>query len=162
MVALLGPPPPQLLADSGSRALEFLNDDGSTHAALPTSLLSQVLRLRLERTERPMKPEDAPDLLSFMRRTLTWTHTTRASAADLLRHPWVANVEQHVHSDMQFMQGRFEPHRLLWSKVTHMIFAFRSGLLWALKEESWWRPFWVRTEGHRQPTLFVMRRLASK
>ena len=30
MVALLGPPPPQLLADSSPGALLFFNEDGST------------------------------------------------------------------------------------------------------------------------------------
>ena len=42
MVALLGPPPPQLLADSGPRALEFFNEDGFAQGEIPTDRKSVV------------------------------------------------------------------------------------------------------------------------
>ena len=48
MVALLGPPPEELLADSGPRALEFFNEDGSAKGEAPNETLESVLASSLE------------------------------------------------------------------------------------------------------------------
>ena len=56
MLALLGPPPEALLADSGPHALEIL-----------------VLASSLEHAKKTMTVEESAAFLSFVRRTLTWT-----------------------------------------------------------------------------------------
>ena len=43
MVALLGPPPGKLLADSGPRALEFFNEEGSAKGDVPNETLELLL-----------------------------------------------------------------------------------------------------------------------
>ena len=51
MVALLGPTPEALLADSGPRALEFFNEDGSAKGRVPNETLESVLASSLEHVE---------------------------------------------------------------------------------------------------------------
>jgi serine/threonine-protein kinase SRPK3 len=60
MVALLGPPPPQLLLpDSGPRALEFFNEDGSAKGEVPNETLESVLALSLECAGKTMMTEES-------------------------------------------------------------------------------------------------------
>ncbi|KAF8076835.1 putative CDK4/6 [Lyophyllum atratum] len=90
MATLLGPPPVALLADSGPRALEFFNDDGSAKGNAPNETLESVLASSLEHAKKTMTVEDSKAFLAFMRRTLTWTEEKRASASELLSDPWLA------------------------------------------------------------------------
>jgi serine/threonine-protein kinase SRPK3 len=91
MVALLGPPPESLLADSGPRALEFFNEDGSAKGGVPNETLEIVLASSLEHAEKTMTVEESEAFLAFIRRTLTWTEESRASASELLDDHWIAN-----------------------------------------------------------------------
>ena len=93
MVALLGPPPPQLLDDSGPRALEFFNEDGSPKGEAPNETLESVLASSLERVERTMTTEESKAFLDFLRRTLTWTEEERATASELLNDPWLHSIQ---------------------------------------------------------------------
>lgn len=52
MVALLGPSPEALLADSGPRALEFFNEDGSAKGDVPNETLESVLASSLEHAKK--------------------------------------------------------------------------------------------------------------
>ncbi|KAF8891451.1 kinase-like domain-containing protein [Gymnopilus junonius] len=90
MVALLGPPPEALLADSGPRALEFFNPDGSPKGEVPSDTLESLLASGLERTEKTMTTEESAAFLAFLRRTLTWTEEGRVSVEELLVDPWIA------------------------------------------------------------------------
>ena len=90
MVALLGPPPPQLLDDSGPRALEFFNEDGSPKGEAPNETLESVLASSLERvTKQTMTAEESKTFLAFLRRTLTWTEEERPTASELINDPWL-------------------------------------------------------------------------
>lgn len=91
MVALLGPPPEALLAESGPRALKNFNEDGSAKADAPNETLESVLASSLERAQKTMTVEESEAFLAFMRRTLTWTGKKRVSASELLANPWIAN-----------------------------------------------------------------------
>lgn len=91
MVALLGPPPKALLADSGPRALEFINEDGSAKGDVPNETLELVLASSLEHGKETMTVEESEAFLAFIRRTLTWTEEKRASASELLDDPWIAD-----------------------------------------------------------------------
>jgi len=90
MVALLGPPPPQLLDDSGPRALEFFNEDGSPKGEVPNETLESVLASSLERIERTMTADESEAFLAFLRTTLTWTEEERATVSELINvDPWL-------------------------------------------------------------------------
>ena len=90
MVALLGPPPPELLANAGPRALEFFNHDGSAKGQVPDYTLESLLEANLGRVKKTMTKEEKESFLFFMRRTLTWTAEKRASVVELLNDlkPW--------------------------------------------------------------------------
>jgi serine/threonine-protein kinase SRPK3 len=90
MVALLGPPPEALLADSGPRALEIFNEDGSAKGDAPNETLEVVLASSQEHARETMTVEESEVFLAFIRRTLTWTEEKRASASELLNDPWIA------------------------------------------------------------------------
>ncbi|TDL14491.1 kinase-like protein [Rickenella mellea] len=93
MVALLGPPPEALLADLSPRGLEFFNEDGSAKGTAPDETLESVLASSLELTEKDMAVEEESEaFLTFIRRTLTWTHGNRASASELLSDPWIVKT----------------------------------------------------------------------
>ena len=92
MVALLGSPPPQLLDDSGSRALEFFNEDGSPKGEVPNETLESILASSLERVGRVMTAWESKAFLAFIRRTLTWTEEGRATASELIDHPWLQRL----------------------------------------------------------------------
>jgi serine/threonine-protein kinase SRPK3 len=92
MVTLLGPPPPQLLAASGSRAHMFFEVDGSAKGTVPKETLESLLLCSLECVGRSMTLEESEAFLAFIRKTLTWTEETRASASELIKDPWLAGV----------------------------------------------------------------------
>ncbi|KIM35934.1 hypothetical protein M413DRAFT_78930, partial [Hebeloma cylindrosporum] len=83
MVALLGPPPGALLADSGPRALNFFNEDGSANRAS-----NSEHPLWPEFDAQTMTVEESEVFLAFIRRTLMWTQEKRPSASKLLKDPW--------------------------------------------------------------------------
>ena len=87
MVALLGLPSEVLLADSGPRALEFFNEDGSAKANVPNETLETVFTSCLERAKKTMTVEESEAFLAFIRRALQWTEEERASASELLNDP---------------------------------------------------------------------------
>jgi len=72
VVALLGPTPPRLLADSGPRALEIFNEDGSAKGEVSNETLESVLASSLERVGQTMTAEESKAFLAFIRKTLTW------------------------------------------------------------------------------------------
>ncbi|KIM36880.1 hypothetical protein M413DRAFT_77652 [Hebeloma cylindrosporum] len=84
MVALIGPPPPELLAEAGPRALEFFNHDGSAKGRISGYTFESLLEGNLERLGKSMREEEKEALLFFMRRTLTWRAEERATATGLL------------------------------------------------------------------------------
>ena len=93
MVALLGPPPPQLLDDSGPRVLELFNEDRSPKGEVPNETLESVLASSLERIERTMTADEPEAFLAFLRRTLTWTEEERATASESINDdPWLQRV----------------------------------------------------------------------
>ncbi len=100
MVALLGPPPRQLLDDSGPRALEFFNEDGSPKGEAPNETLELVLASSLERVEQTMTAEESGAFLAFLRRTLTWTEEERPTASELIDDPWL-QTKSSVNADCQ-------------------------------------------------------------
>ncbi|KAG6894571.1 hypothetical protein C0992_005552 [Termitomyces sp. T32_za158] len=87
MAALLGPPPQQLLDDSGSRALEFFDEDGSPKGGVPHETLESSLASCLEKVGQTMTAKESEMFLAFIRRTVTWTQETRATASELLDDP---------------------------------------------------------------------------
>src|SRR5437879_13757033 len=88
MVALLGPPPPQLLEDSGPRALENFNEDRSPKGEAPNETLELVLSSSLERVKQTMTAEESRAFLAFLRRTLAWRAEERPTASELINDPW--------------------------------------------------------------------------
>ncbi len=93
MVALLGHPPPKLLADSGPRGLELFNSDGSPKGQVPNITFESLLEENLVRLSKTMTEKEREIFLRFMRRTLTWTAGTRATVVELLNdfEPWAAD-----------------------------------------------------------------------
>ncbi|KDR84395.1 hypothetical protein GALMADRAFT_237244 [Galerina marginata CBS 339.88] len=91
MAALLGRPPEALLADSGPRALEFFNEDGSAKSDVPNETLESLLASSLEGAKKPVTVEELKAFLAFIRRTLAWTGQERPSASELLKDPWITN-----------------------------------------------------------------------
>ena len=89
MVALLGPSPGAVLADSGPRALETFNEDGSAKGCVPNGTLKLVLASSLEHAKTTMTVELEASL-TFIRGTLTWTEEKRASASELLIDSWIS------------------------------------------------------------------------
>ncbi|KAF8885077.1 hypothetical protein CPB84DRAFT_1788659 [Gymnopilus junonius] len=88
-VALLGPPPEALLADSGPRVLEFFNEYGSAKGDVPNETLELVLASSLEHAKKAMTVQELETFLAFLRRTLT--EENKASASELLKDPWIAD-----------------------------------------------------------------------
>jgi hypothetical protein len=93
MVALLGPTPPQVLADSGSCALVFFNEGRSTKGEILNESLESVLTSRLERVGQTMMTEESEAFLAFLQKTSTWTQNTRAHACELINDPWLPKIK---------------------------------------------------------------------
>ncbi|KXN88038.1 SRSF protein kinase 3 [Leucoagaricus sp. SymC.cos] len=93
MVALLGPPPQQLLTNSGEHALLFFNEDGSAKGEVPNETLESLLASSLKRINKTMTTEESKAFLAFLKKTLTWTEEMRASASELLDDPWIERTK---------------------------------------------------------------------
>lgn len=102
VVALLGPPPLELLKQ-GSRSHEFFSDDGQYRFI---SCLSRILinilgewkadvpisENSLEKLEQNVKGEQKAEFVRFMKLMLQWKPDDRKTAAQLLGDPWLKGV----------------------------------------------------------------------
>ncbi|KAI9676668.1 MAG: hypothetical protein M1829_002986 [Trizodia sp. TS-e1964] len=87
MVALLGPPPVDVLQDS-SIASEYFNSDGSWRGAI------DLPNINLEESECNLNGENKALFLTFVRKMLRWRPEERRSARDLLRDPRLRDGDQ--------------------------------------------------------------------
>ncbi|KAG6018178.1 hypothetical protein E4U43_007261 [Claviceps pusilla] len=82
LVAVLGPPPQELLKHNPERSREYWDDDGTWHGIVPIPW-----EKTMEAAET--KLEDKSKFLQFMRRTLAWDPSKRPTARELLDDPWL-------------------------------------------------------------------------
>ncbi|EMF11482.1 kinase-like protein [Sphaerulina musiva SO2202] len=89
MIALLGPPPPSLLARAKLRD-KFFSDQGefSVGIPLPASRSLEERETTLRATE-DNNEEDRASFLRFMRKMLQWEPEQRSSARDLAEDEWI-------------------------------------------------------------------------
>ncbi|KAF5327179.1 hypothetical protein D9619_004395 [Psilocybe cf. subviscida] len=92
MVALLGPPPAELIDISGERALEFFNKDGSFKTDVPQESLESLLKASTGSAKKIMSNAESTAFLAFLRRMLKWSQKERATAAELLDDPWLKEL----------------------------------------------------------------------
>ncbi|KAG6062017.1 hypothetical protein E4U32_002699 [Claviceps aff. humidiphila group G2b] len=83
MIALLGPPPPSLLARANLRS-KFFSDAGEFCAGIPIPEPRP-----LEQREMFLKGEDKDCFLRFMRKMLQWEPEKRSSAKELAEDEWI-------------------------------------------------------------------------
>uniref|UniRef100_A0A2D3V6D5 non-specific serine/threonine protein kinase n=1 Tax=Ramularia collo-cygni TaxID=112498 RepID=A0A2D3V6D5_9PEZI len=87
MTALLGPPPPSLLARANLRS-EFFSDEGDFIADIP-----KLSPRPLEQRERFLDGEECREerecFLRFMRKMLQWEPEQRSSARELVEDEWI-------------------------------------------------------------------------
>ncbi|KAG6022742.1 hypothetical protein E4U40_004413 [Claviceps sp. LM458 group G5] len=83
MMALLGPPPPSLLARANAKS-EFFSDAGEFCAGIPIPELRP-----LEQRESVLEGEDRDCFLRFMRKMLQWDPDKRSSAKELAEDEWI-------------------------------------------------------------------------
>ncbi|EGX91066.1 Protein kinase-like domain [Cordyceps militaris CM01] len=83
IIALLGPPPKDLLA-RGRLASKFFSDQGTFAAGidLPTSI-------PLEQRETLLTGDDKKEFLEFMRKMLQWSPERRSTAKELFQDAWL-------------------------------------------------------------------------
>ncbi|KAG6188441.1 hypothetical protein E4U10_005257 [Claviceps purpurea] len=89
MIALLGPPPPSLLARANLRS-KFFSDAGEFCAGIPIPEPRP-----LEQRETSLKGEDKDCFLRFMRKMLQWEPEKRSSAKELAEDEWI--VKQYAY-----------------------------------------------------------------
>ncbi len=84
IIALLGPPPTDLVARGRVNA-KFFSASGTftTAALLPAS--------SLDATETTLEGHDKELFMQLMRRMMQWTPEHRGTAADLVRDPWICS-----------------------------------------------------------------------
>ncbi|KAG6024346.1 hypothetical protein E4U19_003845 [Claviceps sp. Clav32 group G5] len=83
IIALLGPPPPSLLARANLRS-KFFSDTGNFRAGI-----SLPEPRTLEQREKFLKGEDKECFLRLMRKMLQWEPEKRSSAKELLKDEWI-------------------------------------------------------------------------
>ncbi|KAG6290660.1 hypothetical protein E4U45_007334 [Claviceps purpurea] len=101
IIALLGPPPPSLLARADLRS-KFFSDTGKSCVALDSFALSNTGLIgnfragislpepkTLEQREKFLKGEDKECFLRLMRKMLQWEPEKRSSAKELLKDEWI-------------------------------------------------------------------------
>ncbi|KAG6099015.1 hypothetical protein E4U31_004583 [Claviceps sp. LM219 group G6] len=101
MIALLGPPPPSLLAQANLRS-KFFSDEGTYHDTLKYSDFSNLISegefcagicipesRPLEQRESVLEGEDRDCFLRFMRKMLQWHPEKRSSAKELAEDEWI-------------------------------------------------------------------------
>ncbi|KAK3331707.1 kinase-like domain-containing protein [Cercophora scortea] len=82
LIGALGPPPADLLARSGERALEYWDEDGAWGNFVPIPA-QQTLDAAESKLQNKTK------FLQFMQRTLAWDPAKRLTAKELLEDPWL-------------------------------------------------------------------------
>lgn len=82
LIAALGPPPADLLAQNRERALEYWDENGAWGEFVPIPAAQT-----LDAAES--KLQDNTKFLQFMRRTLAWDPSRRPTARELLEDPWL-------------------------------------------------------------------------
>ncbi|KAF4309499.1 putative dis1-suppressing protein kinase dsk1 [Botryosphaeria dothidea] len=87
MIALLGPPPPGLLARANLRS-KFFSNAGDFYAGIPVPA-SMPLERRETSLEGEDKKEDRECFLRFMRKMLQWEPEKRSSAGELTEDEWI-------------------------------------------------------------------------
>ncbi|KAH7049463.1 kinase-like domain-containing protein [Macrophomina phaseolina] len=87
MIALLGPPPPSLLARASLRS-KFFSDAGDFCAGIPIPE-STPLEYRETSLGGEDRKEDRDCFLRFMRRMLQWEPEERSSAGELAEDEWI-------------------------------------------------------------------------
>jgi serine/threonine-protein kinase SRPK3 len=93
VAAVLGPLPRDMLEAAGPRALQVFNSDGTAKHNAPSrtleSLVDESLKARFKLTGKhdELSADEQKQLLSFIRRCLTWNPDKRATAEELLEEP---------------------------------------------------------------------------
>jgi serine/threonine-protein kinase SRPK3 len=82
MVAILGPPPLELLQRSET-SWEYFNTDGILKGSF------EVLGVSLEMAATRLEGDNKALFLDFIRRMLDWMPEKRHTAGQLLDHPWL-------------------------------------------------------------------------
>ncbi|MCJ1400130.1 hypothetical protein MMC11_003334 [Xylographa trunciseda] len=82
MIALLGPPPKDLL-ERGILTKHFFDEHGIFIAS------KDIANTSLEVEEETLEGEEKVEFLRFLRRMLCWRPQDRASAGELLKDPWM-------------------------------------------------------------------------
>ena len=86
MVALMGPPPPNLLERSNDLP-EFrehvFDENGQWKSKLP------MIEMSLESKESLLDGQDKAEFLRLMKRILQWDPDMRPTAAELCEDPWL-------------------------------------------------------------------------
>ncbi|KAL2169355.1 hypothetical protein VTG60DRAFT_6129 [Thermothelomyces hinnuleus] len=82
MIALLGPPPPDLL-DRGGETERFFEEGGTFKYP------ELVTEASLEEEEQIFEGEEKVQFLAFIRKTLQWRPEDRVSATELRKDPWL-------------------------------------------------------------------------
>ena len=83
MVALMGPPPPDLLK-KGKRSAEFFDEDGQWRAEIPVPTSTS-----LEESEEYLEGSNKEAFLRFMRKMIQWRPEDRQTAKQLLEDDWL-------------------------------------------------------------------------
>ncbi|KAL8910112.1 MAG: hypothetical protein Q9171_004573 [Xanthocarpia ochracea] len=83
MIALMGPPPPELLK-RGKRSAEFFDDDGQWRGGIPIPD-----RTSLEDSEESLEGGNKEAFLRFMRKMIQWRPEDRQTAKELLEDDWL-------------------------------------------------------------------------
>ncbi|KAJ5933241.1 hypothetical protein N7516_007730 [Penicillium verrucosum] len=84
MIALLGPPPQEMLQDS-SYSTNFFDTEGIWKGAVPVPLKS------LEQLEENLHGKQQQLFLAFIRKMLRWRPEERNTARELLSDPWLTS-----------------------------------------------------------------------
>ncbi|KAL9000350.1 MAG: hypothetical protein Q9169_001067 [Polycauliona sp. 2 TL-2023] len=84
MVALIGPPPPEILK-KGKRTAEFFDKNGEWRAEIPIPP-----RTCLEDSENFLHGSNKEAFLRFIRKMIQWRPEDRQTASDLLKDDWLS------------------------------------------------------------------------
>jgi serine/threonine-protein kinase SRPK3 len=85
MVALLGPPPKDML-ERGSWSNSFFDESGEFKADV------EISKTSLEDEMKSLEGEEKTSFLKFLRRMLRWRPEDRATARELVQDPWIQSI----------------------------------------------------------------------
>ncbi|KAL9092102.1 MAG: hypothetical protein Q9165_004535 [Trypethelium subeluteriae] len=83
MIALMGPPPPELL-EKGARTAEFFDEDGKWRGEIPLPEPTS-----LEKSEENLEGSKKKAFLRFVRKMVQWRPEDRQTASQLLEDDWL-------------------------------------------------------------------------